>query len=112
MTNETTRTQFFKEFLIEKSLTYKYHSGVTADFLIEHLSGELPLKNLCAKVSPELVDDVEGVAGILNVSKRRFIEMALINAIGQFHEVANEYSIYENDQPSDADLDSYEPEVI
>lgn len=40
-----------------------------------------PLKNVCAKVSVELSDRLDDTTSTLGMSKRQFIEMALIQAL-------------------------------
>ena len=40
-----------------------------------------PLKNVCAKVSVELSDRLDDMTSTLGMSKRQFIEMALIQAL-------------------------------
>jgi hypothetical protein len=44
-------------------------------------------KNLCAKVSPELADQVDDVCATLGLSKRRFLEAAFITAVARAHEL-------------------------
>ena len=41
----------------------------------------LPLKNICAHISPQLFERVEECCKTLELSKRRFVEMALIEAL-------------------------------
>jgi hypothetical protein len=39
------------------------------------------LRNICALISPELFDKVENLANVLDLSKREFVEMALIEFV-------------------------------
>lgn len=41
----------------------------------------IPLRNVCAKLTVELVDRLDNSLSILGMSKREFIEMALIEAL-------------------------------
>lgn len=43
----------------------------------------IPLRNVCAKLSVELVERLDKTLGILDISKREFIEMALIEALNR-----------------------------
>lgn len=43
----------------------------------------IPLRNVCAKLSVELVDRLDNTLSVLDISKREFIEMALIEALNQ-----------------------------
>lgn len=47
----------------------------------------LPLKNVCAKVSPELSADIDAVCDLLNISKRRFLEAAFVEAVIQAQQI-------------------------
>jgi len=56
------------------------------DTLLEKLLEENPdakkqFRNICALISPKLFADVEELAGLLSLSKRSIIEMALIDFI-------------------------------
>jgi hypothetical protein len=44
-------------------------------------------KNLCAKVTPELAEQVDEVCASLGLSKRRFLEAAFITAVARAHEI-------------------------
>lgn len=65
------------------------HSGRGA--LLERLiesgqveaDGSLPLRQMCAKVSVELYQDLENTCGALDMTKREFIEAAVSDAIHQ-----------------------------
>lgn len=65
------------------------HSGRGA--LLERLiesgevesDGTLPLRQMCAKVSVALYQDLENVCGALDMTKREFIEAAVADAIDQ-----------------------------
>lgn len=67
-----------------------------------------PRVNLCARVAPELAFEVDSICAFLSVSKRRFIEAAIIEAIRQTKEVMREEGMFEhvkqhNDSNKDAD---------
>lgn len=54
------------------------------------LNGEEPhpqLRQMCAKVSIELHNDVENICTVLDLSKREFIEQAVIEAVRRAEEV-------------------------
>ncbi len=40
-------------------------------------------RNVCAKVSPQLADEIDSIAGLLGISKRRFLEAAFHDAVGK-----------------------------
>lgn len=42
---------------------------------------DAPLKNICAHISQQLFDKVSATCELLELSKRQFVEMALVEAI-------------------------------
>lgn len=64
-----------------------------------------PRVNLCARVMPDLASEVDSICALLSISKRRFIEAAIIEAIRQAKEVMDEEGMFEqhNDSKKDAD---------
>lgn len=62
-----------------------------ADQLIDMMAVEAPeLRNICAHISVALFDEVEDVCRMLEMSKRRFVELALVDALQRAHGVLNE----------------------
>jgi hypothetical protein len=53
------------------------------------------LRNICAFISKELFADVEKLCNNLGLSKRRVIEMALIDIIEKANEVMNAYDVFD-----------------
>jgi len=47
------------------------------------IENNIELKNVCAKVSPQLSGDIDEICGLLNISKRRFLEAAMIDAVAK-----------------------------
>jgi hypothetical protein len=76
----------FDQYIQYRVLRFKF-SGVNdalspaLEHAIENDQTGLPLRNVCAKLSSELVDRLDNSLGILGISKRQFIEMALIEAL-------------------------------
>jgi len=90
------------ELLMYKTLHVK-QSFQGNDFLLEHLMAQNPeeaekslqLKNVCAKISTQLADRLDGLCGLLDISKRRFIEAAIINALDEAQRVTAELKLPE-----------------
>lgn len=55
----------------------------------------IPLRNVCAKLSVELVDRLDNSLSILSMSKREFIEMALIEALDKVDQVLEDIDAFE-----------------
>lgn len=75
----------FKQFIQYRALAFKFERqniDLTEAVLA---SGEAPiqLRNVCAKLTVELSDRIDQTVSVLGVSKRLFIERALIEAMDQ-----------------------------
>jgi predicted DNA-binding protein len=55
-------------------------SGRLMDQLIEQSEGKVEVRNMCAKVAPELYERLEQVCSLLDMTKRQFIEAAVNDA--------------------------------
>lgn len=73
----------FDEYVTYRALGRKYDdSGRILDKMLDDLPhNNTDIKNVCAKLCTPLVDRLESVVGFLDISKREFIELALIEAI-------------------------------
>jgi sulfur relay (sulfurtransferase) DsrF/TusC family protein len=58
----------------------------------------LPMKNICAFVSQQLFDRVNGCCDQLSLSKRRFVEMALIEALDRAEAIVSEVNPYPGEE--------------
>jgi hypothetical protein len=57
-----------------------------SDDLIDHLLKDAPqgeFRNVCATISHQLFDELTGLCSLLEISKRKFIELALVDAINK-----------------------------
>ena len=70
-----------KEFILYRTLRHKFY--VENEFMARHIEeDDQPLlKNICCKTSAEISDRLDTIVEILDVSKRSFIERALLHAI-------------------------------
>jgi hypothetical protein len=73
----------FDEYVTYRALGRKYDdSGLILDKMLDETPHDnKDIKNVCAKLCTPLVDRLESVTGFLDISKREFIELALIEAI-------------------------------
>ena len=53
------------------------------------------LRNICAFISPELFADIDSLCGLLDLSKREFVEMALIDLVAKAHAVIQQTNAME-----------------
>lgn len=61
----------------------------------DRLDHNIPLKNVCAKVTPQLADEIDQVVGLLGVSKRRFLEAAYIEAVQRARAIMKAEGVWE-----------------
>ena len=47
-------------------------------------------RNMCAHISPALYDEIENTCKLLDISKRRFVEGALIDAVKRSNAIVSE----------------------
>lgn len=53
------------------------------------------MRNVCAMVTNELFDDLEGFTKFMDISKREFIEAAIIKALEEAKQIAGEVGLWE-----------------
>lgn len=70
-------------------------TDVIVDGRVPLVSGELPLKNVCAKVHPLLSDEIDQVVDLLGISKRRFLEAAFIEAVNKAKAIIDAEGVHE-----------------
>jgi hypothetical protein len=62
-------------------------NGRMLDQLLEEAGETAPVRQMCAKVSHIVYEDLEQVVQLLDMSKREFIEAAVIDALAKAHDV-------------------------
>lgn len=83
----------FEEVIRYKALALKSTiSGSGTGDLFQNLDlSELPsMKNICATIHISLFEKVESVTTLLNISKRQFVEHALIEAVERANSIINQ----------------------
>ena len=74
----------FDALVTERALHFlsEHRGDALVDIVMEHSDlGPVPTKNVCAKVSVELSDQIDQVVALLGINKRRFLEAAFIDAV-------------------------------
>ncbi len=61
----------------------------------------IPLRNVCAKLSVPLVERLDNALAVLDISKRQFIELALVEALDKVDKVLEEVDAFEYCQPEE-----------
>lgn len=85
--DETIRLQALKQ----KQLTTRGMDDAIAEQILKH-APEVPeqTRNICALISVKLFNDVENCCQMLDISKRRFVEMALVEALDKAAVIVDE----------------------
>lgn len=91
------RESILDRLLIEKSLNIVNESDFAraTDNLINSSALESQVKNVCAKVSPDLSDRIDNIVGLLRISKRSFLETIYIDACDRAEKTMREEGVYE-----------------
>lgn len=95
----------FDQLIRYKALAFKF-SGAgfsLVDAVLEQNGPEaLKMKQVCAPLSVQLVERMENVLGLLNMSKREFIEIAVIEALDKAEAIIDEENVFEYHEAMDA----------
>jgi hypothetical protein len=88
----------FDELIRYKALHLKYVSdnqGLMDMIALDEVEHNIPMKNVCAMVSQQLFDSLTNTCSLLDISKRTFIEGALIEALNKAEKIIEEEGIFE-----------------
>mgnify|MGYP003652308943 CR=1 FL=1 len=94
-----TMNKSHNDYLLMKALNYKYSNlkpfGDVLDYIEQTgQKAPIPIKNVCAKVPETLANELEEVCNILSMSKREFIEMAIIMMIEEVNTISVDHDIH------------------
>lgn len=74
----------FQQYIQYRALAFKFGREIEITESMESaLEQAVPLRNVCAKLTVELAERIDNTAVALGVTKRSFIERALIEAMDQ-----------------------------
>lgn len=85
--------------LIQYKTLDRLHSLSGSD-LVDRAGAALPddhkaqMKNVCALISVSLFEDLEGMCGLLGLSKRQFIEACLIEGLAKAEKIIDEVGLH------------------
>ena len=92
-------TKDFDEFIQYRALAFKFGNTDfegSLDMVLDdgNEAEKLKIKNVCAKISIQLADELEETCAVLRISKRKFIELAIIEALVRCDSIVKEFDIY------------------
>lgn len=85
--------------LLQKALNFKYNETqeLITDQAVEDLSkldiSKIKVKNICAYVPLDFADRLETILGILKISKREFVTLALEEAMSKADSVMDDLGV-------------------
>ena len=80
----------FDDLIRYKALHLKFvssGSNVAELLATDRFEHNVPMKNVCAMVTQELFDDLTTTCALLDISKRTFIESAIIEALAKTQKI-------------------------
>lgn len=91
-----------KEILMLKTLQFKetHTGGQLGEALLDHALEKQPeaARNICAMISVPLFNDIETYCSLLDISKRRFVEMALQDLLEKTKAVIDEVNPFMDEE--------------
>lgn len=87
------------EYLHYRALAAKHDNAQVSagliDSHIEAVSAAFPTRQIATVVAATLVDDLDDLLAILKMTKRQFLEMALIDAMQKANEILDVHGVHE-----------------
>lgn len=89
------KRSFIESLVTEKALAILNRSDgeQIIDYAVDEAEGLT--KNVCARVSTKLSDDIDSLCDFLGLSKRRFVEAALIDAVRKAQQILDDEGVVE-----------------
>lgn len=87
------KRSFLESLVLEKSLAVV--NGHDCGDLLESTPANPVLRNVCAKVTTKLADDIADVCAALDIRQRRFVEAALLDAVRRANAIIDEEGVHE-----------------
>lgn len=88
-------TKTLNEFLHYRSLAFKLENRHTMGRVMDQVESALPGKQVCTTLSHEATDRLENLLSLLSMSKRQFIELAVLSAMEEAESVLDSYDALE-----------------
>lgn len=86
----------FKQYIQYRALAFKFGREIEISEGMEAaLEQAVPLRNVCAKLTVELAERIDNTAAVLGITKRSFIERALIEAMDQVDAMLDDVGAWE-----------------
>ena len=87
----------FDQFIQYRALAFKFEDFKAVDHALENpeVVERLKLRTVCTGIAPSVFDDLECLCNLLEISKRRFAELALIEAIEKANFILQQVDAFE-----------------
>jgi hypothetical protein len=91
----------FDQFIQYRALSFKFEGFKATDFVLERspdvVAGKL--RTVCTAILPSVFDELEQLCQTLGITKRRFAELALIDAIERARLIIKDVDAFEFVRP-------------
>ena len=108
----------FDQYIQYRSLSFKaavdgenFNSEAADRILDKQIKNHPDVKTVCTPIHIELFERLEETLSVLNISKRAFIQMAIVEALDRADAIMDEVDIFENHHPeieASAEMDQKE----
>ncbi len=94
----------FDQYIKYRALDFKFQGFSSSDHILENPenAAALKMRTVCTQLNPSLFEDLEQVCGLLQVPKRRFLELAVIEALERSHAIIEEVNAFEFHEETEA----------
>lgn len=84
-----------EEIILLRVLAFKHGTNDDSSLVDNVVDQDPRFKNVCAKLHQPLADKLDTVCGLLSMSKREFITLALTELIDKYENTASQYDMFE-----------------
>lgn len=94
----------FDQFIQYRALAFKFEDFKAADHVLENpdVVAGLKLRTVCTAVVPSVFEELEQLCQTLEIPKRRFAELALIDAMEKANSILKDVDAFEFVRPDQA----------
>jgi hypothetical protein len=87
----------FDQFIQYRALAFKFDDFKASDHALENpeLVERLKLRTVCTALVPSVFDDLDQLCNLLEIPKRRFAELALIEAVEKAKVILEQVNAFE-----------------
>lgn len=92
----------FNQYIQYRALAFKFSDETSGNFLLdisEEEKKKAGIRQVCTQVGPDLFNDLEYLCGLLGITKRQFVTLAIADAVERAGVIIRELDV---EKPQDA----------